>query len=65
VEEVEVGADLVLDLVVAGQLAVAGIDAEVARGAPLGGAVLHAFLDDEPRRRHGDRGAVGAGHRGF
>ena len=36
---------------------------EVARGAPLGRAVLQAFLDDEPRRRHGDRGAVGAGHR--
>jgi hypothetical protein len=37
VEEIEVGADLVLDLVVAGKLAVAGIAAEVARGAPLGG----------------------------
>ena len=59
------GPDLVLDLVVAGELAAARVDAEVARGAPLGRAVLHSFLDDEPRRHHGDRGAVRAGHRGI
>ena len=52
---VEVGAHLVFDLFVARQLGRAAVRAEVARRAPLGGAVLQAFLDDQPRRGGGDR----------
>ena len=60
---VEIGPHLVFDLLVVGQLGTAAADAQVARGAPLGGAVLHAFLDDQPRRGDGDLGAVRACHR--